>query len=367
MSKFLLYSFLIISLSFCKEPLKLNVLHISFHKGCIKEIEAVAKELSFNITSWFIPDLPAFYLDGKSKGSSLYNIGHDRANDIWNRHKSYFESFDLILTSDTAPLSRVFLQNNSSIPLIIWICNRFDYSDSASLDCSFPDLEYYSLFKEAVQKSNVKIIGYTPFENLYAKIKGIDFGKDVIKPAGFFQSSMNIRSSIPKTIIKKETFFVPPYHNDAVLPKELDQLQISYYRGRYSGKGDLKDFKGIIHIPYAWSNLALFENWEEGLIYFIPTKRFLLELKKSMNFFWSPPFKEEFLEYSEWYNPEYRSFFVYFDSWDDLKEKITKVNYNTVSSKVKKFTEIHKQKTLAQWYNVFNSLKTGDIPLWNEN
>ena len=70
-------------------------------------------------------------------GNAVYNIGHQRAETVWNRHKDYFDKFDVIVTSDTAPLSRIFLQNGWRKPLIIWVCNRFDYCDYASLDLVF--------------------------------------------------------------------------------------------------------------------------------------------------------------------------------------------------------------------------------------
>lgn len=356
MSKLVWFFLTLLSLAFSREPLDIKILHLSFHKGCINEIEGLAKELNFDVTSWFIPNLPPLYFDGKSKGACLYNIGHDRAKNIWERHKDYFKTFDLILTSDTTPLSRIFLQNHSKIPLVIWVCNRFDYADYGSLDCNFPDFEYYNLLQNATRKSNVKIMGYTPFENCYAKMKGVDIGEEVIKPVGFFKAVENIQTSIPPHIVKHETFFIPPYHNDKILPDQLDKLQIPYYKGRYSGREDLKDFKGVIHIPYAWSNLALFENWDTGLVYFIPSKKFLLQLKNSINFFWSPPFKEDFLECSEWYNPKYKSYFVYFDSWKDLKQKITDTDYKKIKSRVQQFMVFQKKQTIEAWYQTFKSL-----------
>lgn len=162
-------------------PNRLNILHMSFHKGCINEFNAVGKALGLQVTSWFIQsDLPRF--DGSSTGGAIYNIGHERAEKVWNLHKDYFEQFDAVITSDTAPLSRIFLQNGWKKPLIIWVCNRFDYYDAASLDCHFPDQEYYDLFKQAATMPNVKIISYTPYEHIYAAQKGIDIGTLTIKP-----------------------------------------------------------------------------------------------------------------------------------------------------------------------------------------
>lgn len=106
----------------------MKILHVSFHKGCIGDINNVARLLSLDISVM--------------KADWDYLITHDRAAAIWDKYKEYFNTFDIILTSDTAPLSRIFLQNNYSGKLIIWICNRFDYPNRDG----FPDSEYFSLW-----------------------------------------------------------------------------------------------------------------------------------------------------------------------------------------------------------------------------
>lgn len=200
----MLFFFVIIpGFLFCS-PLK--VLHLTFHRGCANEIEIVAQRLSLDLTTWYIQELPPYFFDEVSNGSCLYNIGHDRAERIWNKHKAYFELFDIILTSDTAPLSRIFLQNKWAKPLIIWVCNRFDYCDHASLDCDFPDDEYYRLFSQASKQNNVAIIGYTEFEHVYAESKGIHLGNLTIQPSGACTKS-SAYSLIPANILKNSTFF----------------------------------------------------------------------------------------------------------------------------------------------------------------
>ena len=102
------------------------------------------------------------------------------------------------------------------------------------------------------------------------------------------------------------------------LSQKLNSIGIPNYTGRYNGPLELRDFKGVIHIPYAWSNLALFEALQLGIIYFIPSKTFIEELSKTRNFFWSPPLDRKLFHLAEWYDPELRDVFVYFDTWEDL-------------------------------------------------
>jgi hypothetical protein len=329
-----------------------KVLHLTFHQGCANEIESVANELSLDLTTWFINSLPLGSFDGITRNNAIYNIGHERAERVWKLHHEFFESFDVIITSDTAPLSRIFLQNNWKKPLIIWVCNRFDYYDGASLDCDFPDQEYYELFAKACNQSNVKVIGYTSYEHEYARSKGIDTGNIVIKPTGKAIKNSGI-SAIPKEIYKPDTFFLPPYHNETIFlnaSKYYAEMGIKNYCGRYSGAFDLQDFKAIIHLPYAWSNLALFENMYLGIPYLIPSPSFMEKLIRQDNYFLSDATK---FRLSEWYNEDNLGYFIYFDSWEDLVVKTKTVDFNTRRKEMKKIGDQHAKEMIRRWREIF--------------
>jgi hypothetical protein len=340
----------------------LRILHLTFHKGCESEIKAVCNHFGFELETWFIPHLPPRFFDGVSSGAALYNIGHKRALDIWNLHKETFETFDVVITSDTAPLARVFLQNGFAKPLIIWVCNRFDYCDHAALDCDFPDREFYQLFKGALQKENVTIIAYTAFEQAYALKKGVNLGDLIITPCGFLKDSPSDSSSINLIGMKEETFFLPPYHNETIyqnLTKICQELGIPAYCGRYNGPKDLKDFKGIIHFPYGWSNLALFENMALGMPYFLPSAKFLLKLVKEQNYWHQDTalLNRQTVTLSEWYQPDRQEIFTYFDSWNDLKQKIQEVNYPLTREKTKVYAKKLQTTMLERWKTVFNKIR----------
>lgn len=326
----------------------LKILHISFHMGCHNEITNVVKLLNDKYNK----KIKLSFMEFNDGTRGKYNIGHDRADKYWNKHKEYFETFDIIITSDTAPISRVFLQNNWKKKLIIWINNRFDYCDEATNDCKFPDEEYYKLFRNAVGKNNIYIFGYTPFENYYCKnIRNIDIGNIVIKPIGHI-SNIYSNANLQKIENKSETFFIGPYHNDNIminLSEKLKSMDINIYNGRFNGPCDLAEFKGVIHIPYAWSNYSLFEGIQLGIVYFIPSKKFLIELKKDKDFFWSPPYNDDNLELAEWYNDINKDCFVYFNSWIDLKMKLFTTNYTKKKNYLKTFGEQHMNKMLELW------------------
>ena len=328
-----------------------NILHIGFHLGLANELYYIAEKLKLDMT--FMK-----FTDGVSTGAKLYNIGHNRAEVAWNNNKDFYNKFDIIITSDTCPISRVFLQNNYQGYLIIYVCNRFDYYDRTSLDCDFPDKEYYDLINTAKSRKNVKIISYTEFEHVYAKIfRHVDIGNQVIKPIGKISNEYLNKSfkKVGNTSVPKDTenlFFVPPYHNDTILmnlSRKLNELNIPNYTGKYQGPQELINFKGIIHIPYAWSNIALFENIQLGIIYFVPTMNFLLKLKRVGNFYWTPPFSVEYLKLSEWYCESHKNILIYFDSWKDLQNKVKNLDYEKQKTTIKEFAKKHEIIMLDKW------------------
>ncbi len=349
-----------------------KVLHLSFHLGCIKEFEAVAHYLPIELTSWYIHSNREQF-DDQAVGAAIYNIGHDRAKRIWEKNKNYFNQFDIILTSDTAPLSRIFLQNGWKKPLIIWVCNRFDYADRGSLDCNFPDKEYYELFQKAAQLPNVKIISYTPYEHFYAKKKNVHWKECVVKPIGTIETALwhSDASLIPSFVDQKNTFFVNPRLESwgshpgqqfDYLQTECESRNINVYMGKYSGPEDIKDFKGIIFFPYQWSNLVFFENIQRGIIHFVPTINFINALRKLNK---PVSYNAEILtgnfELCEWYMPEHKDLIVYFASWDDLKEKIETIDYEAMHKKIKAFAETHREKMLTAWQQVFHLFASSGI------
>tara|TARA_B110001450_G_scaffold179923_2_gene168102 strand:- start:3439 stop:4446 length:1008 start_codon:yes stop_codon:yes gene_type:complete len=332
----------------------MNILHLSYHKGCINDFNYICNKL--NLQCHVLSSFKECNTDKNLEPLLLpnnqhYNVTNETAKYFWNRYKDYFNNFDCIITSDTAPLSRIFLQNNWNKKLIIWICNRFDYSHG--MGSGFPDKQYYELINNATKLINVHIIGYTAFENFYCKyIRNIDIGDDVITPTGGISDIYN------NFIEKKElndTLFVPPYNNDTImmdLKTQLEYIGFKAYTGKYSGPMDLTNYKAVVHIPYAWSNLAFFEMFQLGIVYFIPTIDFLLKLARGRRFYWSPPFITNVINISEWYNDKHKDLLIFFDSWEELKQKINTLNYQEHKLKLKEFGEKHIKITLNKWKNI---------------
>jgi hypothetical protein len=256
----------------------------------------------------------------------------------------------------------------------------------------FPDDEYYNLFRAAAAHQrvggHVALVGYTAFENAYARAhRGVDMGDLVIVPTGYGAAHANTTqapSPIPATVRRAETFFVPPYENDRALVAHCAAAHVPCYRGRYGGAADLVPFLAVLHVPYAWSNFALFEvpralplfhrtltrsdfslrmlvkAWRLGVIHVIPTLRLLLTTPPEA-LFWSPPLDRARLNLSEWYAPAHAPLFVFVDRWSDLAAVHARLlgdkGYRAgVRRRVVAAAEARQERSVGQWAALLQKL-----------
>lgn len=338
---------------------KPKILHLSFHLGCIKEVEHIARALDLDVTPWYVFAQPLTEFEGINSGLEIYNMLPDRAQRIWEKHKDYFNTFDVIWITDTAPLSRVFLQNNWEKPLLIWICNRFDYCHYPS---AFPDPEYHDMFRAATKKKNVFIVPYAPYEWYYAYTKGVYLNTFTIKPIGAINyNDVHKRSdkAVPELVDKKNTFLIYPRLNQKELSfvkQKCTEFDIPHYSGSYDGVNDIADFKGIIFFIYgAWLNIAMFENFQKGLVHFLPSIEFMEELNRSGAPVSGHPYVlgSKLYLLCEWYAPEHKDLIVYYDSWKDLKHKIETTDYDAMRTRIIDFAKRHEREMIARWKQVF--------------
>lgn len=357
MARFLL---LLVALIFSNLSATPKILHLSFHKGCINDLHEVARELGWDLTTWnplsSYQSLHRFLGNQTEQPMAVYNMTHDRAERIYHNNKEYFHSFDCIITSDTAPLSRIFFQNGWRKPLIIWVCNRFNYCVGPGSQGGL-DAEYYDLFRAAMKMPNVKVVSYTPFEQYFAALYGVDIRGPIIKPIGTREGVCE-QSQIPAGVQKSETVFIyPPFpgckkeEHDFIVSR-CSSLGFNTYSGRYNGPDDLKDFKGVIYFPYQASNLVFFENIQRGIVQFVPSERFIKELVSAGApiYYWYEPY------YCEWYFGVHRDVIIYFDSWEDLREKIAHTDYAAMQKKICSFAQYHRDEMLKSWCEVLRDL-----------
>jgi len=324
----------------------MKILHVTFHRGCQYDIEYLCRELGLDLETLYFHDYAADIYR-----SNRYKITEQRAEAWWRDKKDYYQSFDLIITSDTAPLSRIFLQHIDELrpELIVWICNRFDYAIEQ-------DLEYPRLLDEAAQHKRIKLIPNTEIERIYCKARGVRVTEPTIKPLGHRIPGREMLPPQDACYMEEadfETgFYVPTYHNETKfmnLHRYCSSLGVKTFHGIHRGADSLKRFKATIHIPYAWSTWAFFESLALNVPYLVPTERFLAEMQARPSFWFQTDFDEQLLNISEWYCPEHRDFLTYFDNWDDLAAKAAHTDWAKARERTALFAKDHHDRTIESW------------------
>ena len=305
----------------------MRILHLSFHIGCVKDIAYIGEVLGHQVD--FIPTFGSLnLLDGAR------TIKQDEARSIWSTYKDTFNSYDIIITSDIAALSRIFLENLAEVHahLVVWICNRISI-------CMDKEQEYFELLRQA-PTNKVTLVPYTEFERFWAGQFGIFITEETIQPCGYpprrpdeieyiFRSSVgnlhkgDLLEDISDTEAS-ESFVILNYGNSrdfTDLEGFLKAAGIKAIRRSFHDLSTLKRFRGIIHLPDAFSKFLASEILHLGIPMFVPSPKFLMELVNQPAYFFNihgygGKLAPVHVGLCDWYN--YKGGRIYFDSFDDL-------------------------------------------------
>jgi hypothetical protein len=156
--------------------------------------------------------------------------------------------------------------------------------------------------------------------------------------------------------------------------------------GRYKWE-DISNYKGVIIIPYNCSTMSIFEYYTSGIPIFCPSKSFMKELYIKYGYYvlseltWNKTFglspgssincdssmdpnkyddseiMSRWIEYSDFYNEEWMPHIVYFDSMDELFQKLLNTNLSEIHTKMMDFNKIRKEKIYNLWKKTLEKIK----------
>lgn len=184
-----------------------KALHISFHDGCLADVDFLFENYNISIDKIKIP----------RKLNSDFNISSDKSIIIAPYLRAIIGDYKNIIFSDTAPLARSVAKCPSlfqGIKIFHYICNRYNYG--------LNDLnEYKKDFNKLIQRNDSIIAVYTDYENYYLSNSGINKNFPVIKPTGLGVDKI-INSEHKRTgIIDNNKGLLFPYLNEGIFYNNL--------------------------------------------------------------------------------------------------------------------------------------------------
>lgn len=292
---------------------------------------------------------------GETQEVSNYALTAQLADGLWEKHKDYYNQFDAIHVSHLAQLARIFLQNGWEKPLYIWLCFRFDYFSPVDT----VDREAYrQLIKEARLKPNVKFFAASEHDRLHIQRVLGDFPVEIVQPLVYVNSSSKVL--IP---CGERDFYIINKHNETIcmdLKKTLDELNVPNYKHEWHlGPPDLRNIKGIIHIPYTFLTRGFYENLAEENVFFVPSLEFFESLRcnRLLKFFWDVEGPAD-VPLSEWYKQENQKLFVYFSSFEELARIASSPNLDSLilekKERIRQFNLRHNEKNIIKWRGIFS-------------
>ena len=136
-----------------------------------------------------------------------------------------------------------------------------------------------------------------------------------------------------------------------------DQLRRGYtWQGLYSSKA-------ILHVPYEISTMSIFEQYSANVPMLFPSKQFLKKLvhdgSHRVNSIYGP-YENQNIEWwidrADFYDEKNMPYIIYFNSEDDLNEKIKTVDFQQVSKLMGSFNEIRERSIKEKWERLLQSI-----------
>ena len=126
---------------------------------------------------------------------------------------------------------------------------------------------------------------------------------------------------------------------------------------------ELYSSKAIIHLPYEISTMSIFEQYSANVPMLFPSKQFLKKLVHDgyhhMNSIYGP-YENQNIEWwidrADFYDEENMPYIIYFNSEDDLNEKIKTVDFQQVSKMMESFNEIRERSAKEKWERLIQSI-----------
>jgi hypothetical protein len=248
------------------------------------------------------------------------------------------------------------------------------------------DEQFIDLLRQA-PKDKVTLVPYTEFERIWCGKFGIFVTERTIQPLGCIPSkekeqelsehfngiidTLNLTAPKDQTLEDisdeeaKETFVVLNYGNNTKFIDLVALLQSAGLKAvcrKHKYATTLARFKGIIHLPDAFSKFTAFEALQQNIISFIPSPAFLFELTQLTNnangvryFFnihgYGGQLQPEHVTLCDWYN--YEGGRIYFNSFADLVQKTQSLSsqetINALKVEAQRDACHHRYPTITAW------------------
>jgi hypothetical protein len=347
--------------------------NLDCHISVIADLNKIFTELGHEVVSWSVSGHNfVFERDPKSveivNQNTWMNLNQEMCDKFYERYKDELENYDAFIC--TYPLTFSLLYEKFNKPIILHIPIRYEvpFHNRKS------DWENFNRFlQNGIDNDLIIPVANSEYDKKYFEF----FVKRDCKliPSLCEYTDSDWDPKINKFLYSSR--FKIGFNTEHIVDR--DSL------GRYKWQ-DLASYKGLIIIPYTSSTMSIFEHYRANIPLFCPSKKFMMELYESYGnqvlseltwnkIFGMPPgsvidcdserdpnkyndlkIMSEWIDLSDFYNEMWMPHITYFDSFEDLSEKLIKTDLKDINEKMKSSNAKRKVAIYEGWNKILDEL-----------
>lgn len=348
--------------------------NLDCHISVIADLKNIFEELGHSIDSWSISGHN--WIFGKNpdeikmiNSTNWWNLDQKLADDFFNAYYEELKDYDGFILTYPPAFSMLFEKFKK--PIIIQIPIRYEVPFHNNQN-------NWNKFNDFLKNNIDNKLIYPVANSLYDKKY---FEYFVERECDYIPNICEYTKSKYEPLNKK---FLYSSKFDINLGPEFFNKKLL---GKYDWQ-DLANFKGIVLIPYNCSIMSIFEHYTANIPLFVPSLDFMLELYTEhkqngvlSELTWNQVFNlqsgsilfktlknddpnnyqdinnmKNWIELSDFYNNEWMPHITYFDSFEELKNKINTADLKSISNNMQEFNLIRKNLILDRWKNLIDRL-----------
>lgn len=316
--------------------------NIDLHISVIEDIKTIFNSLGHSVDSWNLSGHN--WVFGRSPAnvevvnqSSWKNLDQKMCDEFYNRYKNDLYKYDAFIAC--YPPAFALLYERFNKPIYVVVATRYEYPFSN-------DLERWNWLdnklKNMIDSGQVIPIANNKYDRYYC---GYFLERD-FKHIPSLCNYTNAKYVGMKDPIVSGRSSINGFNHIASL-------------GRFTW-ADLYSHKAIIHIPYNTSVMSIFEQYTANVPLFFPAIEFGKKINGYMSeliFIPNNRISPELLSNSaislaDFYDEDWMPYVQYYDSIDNLIEKINTVDLENVSNQMLEANKIRSKKIINTWGSV---------------
>lgn len=351
----------------------MRLFNLDCHISVIADLSKIFSELGHEVVSWSISG-HNFVFNRDSKSVDIINqdtwrqLDEKMCDDFYERYKDELSDYDGFIC--TYPLTFSMLYRKFKKPIILHIPIRYEVPFHNNKDMWNKFNDY---LRDGIDKKLIIPVANSEYDKRYFEF----FVKRECKLIPNICEYINTKWSPNKDQFLYSSKLNINFDSRIIVNKNT--------LGKYNWD-DLSKFKGIIIIPYTCSTMSIFEHYNANIPLFFPSKKFIVELYQKhgsevlSELSWNRVFNlqpgsvidcdrlqdpnsyndlsiiSSWIEHSDFYNTESMPYITYFDSIDDLMNKLLTTNLNDVSNKMKEFNLIKNSFIYQEWNKILTEI-----------